>query len=97
MNRLFAVATVTVFSLAGIYAQDNAKQDMKDAGHETKEAAKDAGQGVAKGSKKVGRKVVKGTKKTGHVIKKDSKKAVHAGAEKTAEGAEKVERSTDNK
>lgn len=62
----------------------SAKQSMKDAGHETGNAAKDVGHGTAKAAKKTG----KWTKDT-------SKKVVHKGAEKTGEGADKVESKTE--
>jgi Ni/Co efflux regulator RcnB len=65
-------------------AQDqSASQDMKDAGHETKDAAKDAGRATKKTAKK-----------TGHAVKKTTKKAAHKTAEKTKEGAQKVEDKT---
>lgn len=59
------------------------KQDMKNAGHNTKNAAKDTGHGVKSG-----------TKKTGHAIKHDTKRGAHATAKKTDQGARKVERKT---
>ena len=72
-----------VLAVPGLLAaQDSAKQDMKDAGHETKEAAKDTG----RATKKV-------AKKTGHAVKK----ATHKAAEKTEEGADKVKEKTDPK
>lgn len=46
-----------------------AKQDMKSAGHETKNAAKDAGSGVKKGTKKGYHKTKKGVKKAWHKTK----------------------------
>jgi hypothetical protein len=59
------------------------KQDMKDAGHATKDAAKDTGHATKKTAKK-----------TGHAVKKDTKKAAHKSAAKTKEGAQKVEDKT---
>ena len=56
-------------------AQDSPKQDIKDAGHETKEAAKDTGRATKKAAKKTGRAVKKGT---------------HKAAEKTEEAGRKV-------
>jgi len=58
----------------------DAKDDMKAAGHATKEAAEDTG----KATKKV-------AKKTGHAVKKGTKKAAH----ETKEGAEKVKDKVD--
>jgi hypothetical protein len=67
-------------------AQDSASQDMKDAGHATKNAAKDVGHGTATAAKK-----------TGSATKKTTKKVVHKGAQKTDEGATKVEGKTEPK
>ena len=53
------------------------KQDMKDAGHDTKAGAKDAGKGVKKG-----------TKSTYHAGKKDTTKAWHK-TKNTTKGAVK--------
>jgi hypothetical protein len=63
--------------------QDSAKQDMKDAGHDTKEAAKDAGRATQKAAKK-----------TGHTVKKTTQSVTHKAAQKTDEGAKKVEDKT---
>ncbi|MDQ2925054.1 MAG: hypothetical protein M3R43_05800 [Acidobacteriota bacterium] len=71
------------------FAQDGAKQDMKDAGHETAAAAKDAGHGVKKG-----------TKKGYHATKHATKHAAHEtkeGAEKTATGTRNVGRRAEGK
>ena len=51
------VFAATMFLATGVYAQDTAKQDMKDAGHATKDAAKDTGHATkvaAKGLKTQG-------------------------------------------
>ena len=58
-----------------------AKQDMKDAGHETKNAAKDAGHGVKQGTKKAYHKTNHGTKKAWHKTKDTTKGAVNGGKE----------------
>lgn len=63
--------------------QNSAGQDMKNAGHETKNAAKDVGHGTATAAKK-----------TGSATKNTTKKVVHKGAQKTDEGATKVEGKT---
>jgi len=47
------------------YAQD-AGQDMKDAGHETKQAVKDTGHATKTTAKKVGHKTKRATKKAVH-------------------------------
>ena len=82
-------------------AQDSAKQDMKDAGHDTAAAAKDVGHATKKGAKDVGHATKTGAKDTGHATEdagKDighgTKKVVNAGATKTDEGAKKVEHKT---
>ncbi len=70
MKRLLPIAVVAVFSVAGMFAQDTAKQDMKNAGQDTKEAGKNTGKAVKKGA----------TKST-HAVKK----GVHKGATKVSE------------
>jgi hypothetical protein len=63
-------------------SQDSgAKQDMKDAGHETKEAAKDTGRGVKQGTKKAYHKTKRGTKKAWHKTADTTKGAVNGGKE----------------
>jgi hypothetical protein len=64
--------------------QNSAGQDMKNAGHETANAAKDVGHGTATAAKK-----------TGSATKNTTKKVVHKGAQKTDEGATKVEGKTE--
>ena len=59
------------------------KQDMKDAGHATKNAAKDTGHATKNTAKR-----------TGHATKRTSKSAAHKTARKTRQGAEKVEDKT---
>lgn len=61
------------FSLpsAAAFAQSNdsgTKQDMKSAGHESKNAVKDTGHGIKQGTKKVFHKTKHVTKKVGHKI-----------------------------
>ena len=51
-------------------SQSSAKQDMKDAGHATKDAGKDVGHATAKGAKAVGHGTATGAKKVGHATKK---------------------------
>jgi hypothetical protein len=63
-------------------AQDNsAKQDMKDAGHETKNAAKDAGHGTKQGTKKAYRSTKQGTKKAWSKTKNTTKGAADGAKE----------------
>jgi hypothetical protein len=63
--------------------QDSPKQDMKDAGHSTKNAAKDTGRATNNTART-----------TGHKTKTTSKKAAHKSATKTRHGAAKVEQKT---
>lgn len=58
-----------------------AKQDMKDAGHETKDAAQDAGHGVKQGTKKVYHSTKRTTKKAWHKTADTTKGAVNGGKE----------------
>lgn len=92
-NKLFStllLGSVLCMGLPNLLAQDDVhhdpgfKQDMRNAGHETKDAAKDTGHGVESG-----------TKKTWHSTKRGTKKATHHVAHETHEGAEHVERKTD--
>ncbi len=76
------IAAILALGLSA-FAQEGAKQDMKNAGHETKEAAKDLGSGT-----------VKVTKKTGRAIKHGTKRAVHATASGVDKGATKVKAKT---
>jgi ABC-type nickel/cobalt efflux system permease component RcnA len=81
VKRFITWMGLSLVLLLGVlsFAQDSAKQDMKDAGHETKQAAKDAGHATKKTAQKAGHKVKKGT---------------HKAAQKTEEGARKVEDKT---
>lgn len=81
MMKHFVYPAVLAFALipGGIFAQDSAKQDMKDAGHATKDAAKDVGHATKKTAKKGARA---------------TKRGAHAAAKKTRQGAEKLEDKT---
>jgi len=58
-----------------------AKQDMKNAGHETSNAAKDAGNGTKQGTRKAYHSTKRGTKKAWHKTKSTTKGAVDGGKE----------------
>ena len=58
-----------------------AKQDMKDAGHETKDAVKDAGHATKQGTKKVYHKTKRATKKAWHKTEDTTKGAVDGAKE----------------
>jgi hypothetical protein len=116
MKPMVRIATLfaLLVAFAGLgYAQDSqspssdqstsqgAKQDMKNAGHATKNAAKDTGKGVKTGAKDAGNATKTGAKdtgnaakKTGHSIKTGTKKVTNKGAQKTEEGSQKVEDKT---
>lgn len=71
LASLLLAAGLGVSMLAGqgmAVAQNDsgAKQDMKNAGHESTAATKDAGRGVKQGTKKAYHKTKRGTKKTAH-------------------------------
>jgi hypothetical protein len=61
------------------------KQDMKDAGHETKDAAKDVGHATKKGTKKAYHATKNGTKKVWHKTKNTTKGAVDGAKEGSRE------------
>jgi hypothetical protein len=84
LGEYLGLSLVLSVGLTGaMLAQESAKQDMKDAGHETKQAAKDTGHATKTTAKK-----------TGHKVKHTTKKATHKAARKTDEGARKVEEKT---
>src|SRR5665213_279919 len=58
------VFAATMFFATGTFAQDSAKQDMKDAGHHTKVAAKDTGHATKVAAKHTAHETKKVTKKT---------------------------------
>ena len=61
--------SLALFALGiAAFAQEGAKQDMKSAGHETKEAAKDVGKGTVKATKKTGRAIKHGTHKAANKV-----------------------------
>jgi len=75
-------APALAFSQPSNPAQDSgAKQDMKNAGHETKDAAKDTGHGVKQGTKKAYHKTKHTTKKVWHKTEDTTKGAVNGGKE----------------
>ena len=81
-----ALACTPVSGLSQSHEDNSAKQDMHNAGRETKNAAKDVGHGVKKGTEKGYDKTKKGTKKAWTKTKDTTKGAVHGakeGAKKT--------------
>ncbi len=64
-----ALATFLTAGIAGAQTNDSGtKQDMKSAGHETKDAAIDTGHGIKKGTKKGYHKTKHGVRHLGHKI-----------------------------
>jgi len=72
--RAVLAGAVAVGPTVPVIAQETAKQDMKTAGHDTKEAAKATGRGVKKG-----------TKTTYHKSKQGVHKAANKVSEKTSD------------
>lgn len=72
------LAAVLTFGMSSAFAfaQDGAKQDMKNAGTETKNAAKDTGHGISTGTQKAYHKTKRGTKKAYHKTAKGTKHVV---------------------
>ncbi|HZY71613.1 MAG TPA: hypothetical protein VFE22_00735 [Edaphobacter sp.] len=73
------LTAVLALGMSSAFAQpqDGAKQDMKNAGTETKNAVKDTGHGISKGTQKAYHKTTRGTKKAYHKTAKGTKHAVH--------------------
>lgn len=82
LSSLALAAALTLSFPAFAQNDSGAKQDMKNAGSETKNATKDAGHGIKQG-----------TKKSYHATKHATKKA----ARKTATGTENLGRRIDGK
>jgi hypothetical protein len=79
MIRQCALTALVLCCLSTAGLAQSSPDDVKDAGHNTKQSAKDAGKTTAKTAKKAARKAKSGTKK-----------AVHSVAGKMEEGAAKV-------
>jgi len=73
VKRAITLFAMILSLLLGVvsFAQDSAKQDMKDAGQQTKQAAKDAGHATKKTAKKAGHKVKKGTHQASQETKEE--------------------------
>ena len=82
LSALVLGAALACTPALGWSQQDSgAKQEMKDAGHETKDAAVDAGHGVKQGTKKAYHATKRTTKKVWHKTKNTTKGAVEGGKE----------------
>ena len=87
--RPLTLTVALVLSLPVAFAQttDNgAKQDMKNAGSDTKHAATSAGHGVSEGSKTAYNKTASGTQKGYDQAKSGTKTAYHKTAVRNREG-----------
>jgi hypothetical protein len=69
MTRIFLAAALTIGLGAGVALAQTAGQDMKDAGHDTKNAAVDTGHATKKVAHKTAHKTKVAAKKTGHATK----------------------------
>ena len=76
-----ALACTPVSGLSQSRDDNSAKQDMHNAGTETKDAAKDVGHGVQKGTAKGYAKTKRGTKRAWHKTKDTTKGAVNGAKE----------------
>ena len=68
LRRLTGLALGAILGFGTIALAQDAKQDMKNAGTETKEAAKDTGHAVKTTTKKAYHKTKRGTKKAAHKV-----------------------------
>jgi hypothetical protein len=89
---IITLASALGFGLSSgaAFAQD-AKQDIKNAGTETKDATKDVGHGVAKGTKKAYHSTTHGTKVAADKTADASKTVAHKTAAGTKKTVDKVE------
>jgi hypothetical protein len=90
----FTLTAALALSIPAALAQSSdpgAKQDMKNAGHETKHAAADAGHGISHGSKTAYHKTKAGTEKGYHKTVNGTKTGYHKTAHATKSGVHKVE------
>ena len=87
LGTALVCAPASGFSQPSNPSQDSgAKQDMKDAGHETKSAAKDTGHAINQGTDKAYHSTKHQTKKAYHATKRGTEKAVDK-TENTTKGA----------
>jgi uncharacterized protein (UPF0333 family) len=81
LGAALVCASGLAFSSPTAIQDSGAKQDMKDAGHDTKNAAKSAANGTKKGTKKAYSSTKNGTKKAASKTKNATKGAVEGGKE----------------
>jgi hypothetical protein len=81
MKRIASLSAIGILLTGGLlFAQEGAKDEAKDAGHDVKKAAKDTG---------------KAAKHTGKAVAKGTKKGVNKAAGATEKGADKVKEKTE--
>jgi hypothetical protein len=98
LGSIVLASAFTIFLSTGFaVAQDTAKQDIKAAGTDTKDAAKDTGHAVSTGSKKAYHKTANGTKTATDktvsgtkTVGKDIGHGTKVAAKDTANGTKKV-------
>jgi hypothetical protein len=106
MGTFVVTAALVMGGVVPVTLAQTAGQDIKDAGHDTKNAAKETGHGIAKGTKKGYEKTKEGTEKGYDKTKEGTEKGynktkqgtkhvVHKTAHATAKGADKVEDKTE--
>src|ERR1700760_812854 len=91
LSSLVLIAALAVSPALAQQTDPGAKQDMKNAGHDTTHAVSSAGHGVAHGTETGYHKTVSGTKKGYHKTVHGTKKAYHKTAHATENGADHVE------
>lgn len=84
----FAVLALGVVVSAGSLMAQTAKQDLKDAGHDTVKATKNTGHAIAKGTETGYDKTKEGTVKATHATEHGTKVAAHKTKEGTVKAAD---------
>ena len=74
MKRVFLIGTLAAFAFTGAFAQEKAKEDLKTAGSETKDAAKHVGKAAKKGAVKTTEATKKGVNKSAGAVEKGAHK-----------------------
>jgi hypothetical protein len=85
------LAGVLAFGMSSGLAFSQARQDMKNAGTETKDDAKDTGHGISTGTKKAYHKTSNGTQTAYNKTEHGTKKAYHKTTKGTKHVVHKVE------
>ena len=96
-SKFGSIALASALILGGMspaLMAQTAGQDMRNAGHETKNATEDAGHGIASGTRKGWHATKHGTEHAYHKTKRGTKHIVHKSAAATERGADRVEDKT---